>query len=81
MYGTNLSFEDAADLGWQCMQDEWAFNRAAGFGPEDNDLPAWLRTEAIPSNGAVFAVPKEEIMRVFERMPVSDQLRQMKAVG
>lgn len=81
MYGTSLTFEDAADLGWQCMQDEWAFNRGAGIGPETADLPEWLRTEAVPSNGAVFAVPKEEIMRVFERMPVSDELRQMKAVG
>jgi aldehyde:ferredoxin oxidoreductase len=81
MYGKSISFEDAADLGWQCMQDEWAFNKGAGFGPEDNDLPAWMRTEAIPSNGAVFATPKEEIMRVFTRMPVSDELRQMKAVG
>jgi aldehyde:ferredoxin oxidoreductase len=81
MYGTSITFEQAADLGWQCMQDEWAFNRAAGFGPEDNDLPAWMRTEAVPSNGAVFAVPREEMLRVFERMPVSDALRQMKAVG
>jgi aldehyde:ferredoxin oxidoreductase len=81
MYGGSLSFEDAADLGWQCMVDEWEFNRRAGFGPEDNDLPAWMRTEAIPSNGAVFAVPKEEIMRVFERMPITDDLRNMRAVG
>jgi aldehyde:ferredoxin oxidoreductase len=81
LYGKSITFEDAADLGWQCMQDEWRFNRAAGFGPEDNDLPAWMRTEAVPSNGAVFAAPKDEIMRVFERMPISDNLRQMKAVG
>ncbi len=81
MYGGDLSFEDAADLGWQCMQDEWAFNRGAGFGPKDNDLPAWMRSEAIPSNGATFAVAHEDIMRVFERMPISDDLRQMKAVG
>jgi aldehyde:ferredoxin oxidoreductase len=81
MYGTNLSFEEVADLGWQCMVDEWEFNKRAGFGPEDNDLPEWLRTEAVPSNGAVFAVSKEELMRVFERMPVSDELRQMRAVG
>jgi hypothetical protein len=40
-----------------------------------------MRTEAIPSNGAVFAVPKEEIMRVFERMPITDELRNMRAVG
>jgi aldehyde:ferredoxin oxidoreductase len=81
MYGGSLSFEDAADLGWQCMVDEWEFNKRAGFGPEDNDLPEWMRTEAIPSNGAVFAVPKEEIMRVFERMPITDELRTMRAVG
>ncbi len=81
MYGANLSFEDMADMGWQCMQDEWEFDRRAGFGPEDNDLPEWLRTEAVPSNGAVFAVTKEEIMRVFERMPISDELRMMKVVG
>jgi len=81
MYGTNMSFEEVADLGWQCMVDEWEFNKRAGFGPEDNDLPEWMRTEAVPSNGAVFAVPKEEIMRVFERMPVSDDLRQLRAVG
>ena len=81
MYGGALTFEDAAELGWQCMVDEWEFNKRAGFGPEDNDLPAWMRTEAIPSNGAVFAVSKEEIMRVFERMPISDELRTMRAVG
>jgi aldehyde:ferredoxin oxidoreductase len=81
MYGTALSFEEVADIGWHCMQDEWEFNRRAGFGPDDNDLPEWMRTEAVPSNGAVFAIPKDEIMRVFERMPISDDLRQMKAVG
>jgi aldehyde:ferredoxin oxidoreductase len=81
MYGGNLTFEDAAEIGWQCMVDEWEFNRRAGFGPEDNDLPAWMRSEAVPSNGAVFAVPKEEIMRVFERMPITDELRNMRAVG
>jgi aldehyde:ferredoxin oxidoreductase len=81
LYGLNLTFEEVADLGWQCMVDEWEFNRRAGFGPEDNDLPEWCRSEAVPSNGAVFAVPKEEIMRVFTRMPVTDELRNMKAVG
>jgi aldehyde:ferredoxin oxidoreductase len=81
MYGGNLSFEDAADLGWQCMQDEWAFNRGAGLGPERADLPEWCRTEAVPGNGAVFAVPKDVILRVYQRMPVSPELRMMKAVG
>jgi hypothetical protein len=35
----------------------------------------------VPSNGAVFAVPKEELKRVFTRFPISDELRLMKAVG
>jgi aldehyde:ferredoxin oxidoreductase len=81
MYGGNLSFEDAVDLGWQCMQDEWEFNRCAGFDLENADLPEWLRTEAVPSNGAVFAVPREDIKRIYTRLPVSDELRQMRAVG
>lgn len=80
-FGSNLSFEDAADLGWQCMVDEWEFNRRAGFKLEEADLPEWLRNEPVPSNGAVFAVPREEIQRVFQRMPISDELRTMKAVG
>jgi aldehyde:ferredoxin oxidoreductase len=79
--GAGLSFEEMAEIGWQCMRDEWEFNRRAGFGPEDNDLPEWLRTEAVPSNGAVFAVSKEELNRVFERMPVSEELHVKKVIG
>jgi aldehyde:ferredoxin oxidoreductase len=81
LYGASLSFEEVADIGWNCMQDEWEFNRRAGLGPETADLPQWLRTETVPSNGAVFAVAKEDIMRVFTRLPISDELRMMKAVG
>jgi aldehyde:ferredoxin oxidoreductase len=79
--GASLGFEDVADIGWNCMQDEWEFNRRAGFGPETHDLPAWMRTEAVPSNGAVFAVPKDVIEKVFVRYPISNELRMMKAVG
>jgi aldehyde:ferredoxin oxidoreductase len=81
LHGSKLSFEDMADIGWQCLADEWEFNRRAGFTAEDYDLPEWLRTEAVPSNGAVFSVAKEQLLRVFERMPVSEDLRAMKAAG
>jgi len=81
LYGGSLTFEDMADIGWQCLEDEWEFNRRAGFTLDDYDLPAWLRSEAVPSNGMVFAVPKEEIQRVFQRMPISDELRVKKAIG
>lgn len=75
MYGTQLSFDDMLDMGWQCMQDEWEFNRRAGYGPEDCDVPEWLRTEQVPGSGTVFSITKEQLMRVFERMPVSDFMR------
>jgi aldehyde:ferredoxin oxidoreductase len=81
MYGKAVSFEEACDLGWQCMVDEWEFNKRVGFGPEDNDLPQWCREEAVPQNGAVFATPKEEIDKVFERFPASENLKIMRAVG
>ncbi|MFN8627219.1 MAG: aldehyde ferredoxin oxidoreductase N-terminal domain-containing protein [Candidatus Binatia bacterium] len=81
LYGGALTFEDMADIGWQCLEDEWEFNRRAGFTLDDYDLPEWMRTEAVPSNGMVFAVPKEEIQRVFQRMPISDELRVKKAIG
>jgi len=80
-YGESLSFEDMANIGWQCLVDEWEFNRRAGFKLEDYDLPEWLRSEAVPSNAAVFAVPVEEIRRVFQRMPISDELRKMTPLG
>jgi aldehyde:ferredoxin oxidoreductase len=81
MLGVNLSFEDVADLGWQCLQDEWEFNRRAGFRPEDYDLPQWMRTEVVPTTGVAFEITKEDMHRVFQRMPISDDLRMMKAVG
>ena len=81
LYGSTLSFEDMASIGWQCLEDEWEFNRRAGFKTEDYDVPEWLRSEAVPSNGATFAVPKEELLRVFQRMPISDELRKMTALG
>ena len=45
------------------------------------DLPAWCRTEKVPGNDAVYAVSREEMDRVFKRMPISDELRAQRAVG
>jgi aldehyde:ferredoxin oxidoreductase len=81
MEGADLSFEDVADIGWQCMEDEWEFNRRAGMPPEKGDLPEWCRTEKVPGNDAVYAVSREEMDRVFKRMPISDELRAQRAVG
>jgi len=78
MYAADLSFEDVADLGWQCMQDEWEFNKKAGYDPS---LPEWMRTEKVPSNDMAITATEDDVARVFERMPVSEELRNLKAVG
>ena len=48
------------------MQDEWEFNRRAGFTAADNDLPEWMRTEPVPSNEAVYDATPETLERVYE---------------
>jgi aldehyde:ferredoxin oxidoreductase len=78
LYGTDISFEQAADLGWQCMQDEWEFNKRAGYDP---DLPEWMRSEAVPGTGMTITATEEQLAKVFQRYPVGDELRNIKAVG
>jgi aldehyde:ferredoxin oxidoreductase len=77
-FGLQLTFDDMVNIGWQCMQDEWEFNRRAGYGPEDCDVPDWLRTETVPSTGTAFAISKEDMARVFTLMPISDNMRKRK---
>ena len=78
MYGLDLSEEDIVNYGWQCLQDEWAFNRRAGLTDQDDRLPDWMSTEAIPTNGAVFDVPAEELRRVFTKMETTPDLLLMR---
>ncbi|OFV86788.1 MAG: hypothetical protein A3J75_03750 [Acidobacteria bacterium RBG_16_68_9] len=78
MYGLNLTEEDIVNYGWQCLQDEWEFNRRAGL---DDSFPEWLVTEPVPTNGAVFDVPRDEIRRVFTKMEITPQLLQLPPSG
>jgi aldehyde:ferredoxin oxidoreductase len=78
MYGLDLSEEGIVAYGWQCLQDEWEFNRRAGFTEKDDALPEWMSTEAIPSNGAVFDVPADEIRRVYTQMEITPKLLKLR---
>ncbi|MEE8421697.1 MAG: aldehyde ferredoxin oxidoreductase N-terminal domain-containing protein [Dehalococcoidia bacterium] len=75
LYGIEVSREQIADLGWQCLQDEWAFNDGAGFTVEDDVLPACLREEGIgPDHSLKFDVSPEIIAQVKVRMPHSEAM-------
>jgi aldehyde:ferredoxin oxidoreductase len=58
-HGVSWIADDVLALGRQCLLDEREFNRRAGFGRDADELPAFLRTEAISTadGEAVFDLP------------------------
>lgn len=68
--GREVTRQEIADMGWECLQDEWEFNRLAGFDVADDDLPACLREEGIgPDHSLKFDVSAEVIAQVKVRFP------------
>jgi aldehyde:ferredoxin oxidoreductase len=82
LYGIEISREQIADQGWECLQDEWAFNAKAGWRDEDNGVAPCLVEEGIgPDHSMKFDVPLEIINQSKVRFPVRDELFAMKASG
>jgi len=70
-----VSREEIADLGWQCLTDEWEFNDKAGFGKDDDNLPDCIRNEGIgPDNKLVFQVSPEIIAQAKVRQPARESM-------
>ncbi len=65
-YGWEVGDEILQELGWETIQLEREFNRAAGFGPADDRLPEWMSTEPLPPHNAVFDVPPGDLDGIFE---------------
>jgi aldehyde:ferredoxin oxidoreductase len=66
--GDAVTKEQVADMGWQCLQDEWAFNDRAGFTAKDDDLPEQMKTEGVGPNKVMkFDVPAEIIAQAKSR--------------
>jgi aldehyde:ferredoxin oxidoreductase len=81
-YGEEISREQIADLGWECLELEWQFNEKAGFTAADDDLPKCLREEGIGPGGALkFDVTPEVIQQAKVRFDVRDELFAVKATG
>ncbi len=83
LYGEEISREQVADMGWQCLQDEWAFNRGAGWKDADDDLPEVMKNEGVGPDGVMkFDVPKDVIAQAKQqRFDPRDELFQLKATG
>ncbi|MCP5065969.1 MAG: hypothetical protein GY946_05320, partial [bacterium] len=83
LYGEEVSREAIHDQGWQVLEDEWEFNRQAGFTPADDKLADCMGQDAVGAEGAkvVFDVPAETIQAVFKRMPAQEELFTGRASG
>ena len=74
-YGEEVGREQIADLGWDCLQDEWEFNRRAGFTEADDDMADCLKEEGIgPDHSIKFDVPKDIVAMAKVKQPYNDAL-------
>jgi aldehyde:ferredoxin oxidoreductase len=81
LYAQEVSREDVADIGWRCLQDEWEFNRRAGFTAADDTMPKCLEQDAIGPQNLVWDVPADVVAKAYERFPNDDALFSTKASG
>jgi aldehyde:ferredoxin oxidoreductase len=81
LYGQEISREAIADYGWQVLQDEWEFNRRAGWKDADDDLPACMKEDAIGPEKKVFNVPADVIAQAKVRQPTDESWFSTKATG
>jgi aldehyde:ferredoxin oxidoreductase len=74
-YGEPVSREQIADLGWQCIADEWAFNDGAGFTAANDVLADCLRDEGIgPDHQFKFDLPADIVAIAKVKQPYPDSM-------
>jgi aldehyde:ferredoxin oxidoreductase len=77
-FGEEVSREQIADLGWRCLEDEWEFNRRAGFGPEDDLMPDCMKQDAIGPEKLVWDLDPELVAQVYKRFEARDALFELR---
>ena len=74
MFDEEVTNEQMADIGWQCLLDEWEFNDKAGFTAADDDMAACLREEPIGEDkDRVFNISAELIAMAKVRQPATEE--------
>jgi len=82
-FGEDLTNEFVADIGWRCLEDEWAFNDKAGFTRADDDLPACMKEEGVGPEGEMLYRVAPEIAATarYQRQGPGEALYKLGAVG
>jgi aldehyde:ferredoxin oxidoreductase len=77
-YGVEVTREQIADLGWQCLEDEWEFNRRAGFGPDDDLMPNCMKQDPIGPAKLVWDLDPELVSQIYKRCDPHDELFELR---
>jgi aldehyde:ferredoxin oxidoreductase len=64
-YGIEMTGDDVVELGKKILSIERKFNQAAGFGPEDDRLPRFFKTDPIEPHNQTFSVKDEELDELY----------------
>ncbi|MFT4564795.1 MAG: aldehyde:ferredoxin oxidoreductase [Gammaproteobacteria bacterium] len=73
-FGEEISGQTIADIGWECLQDEWSFNDQAGFTVADDDMASCMRDEGIgPDHAMLFDISSELIAQAKIRQPATEK--------
>jgi aldehyde:ferredoxin oxidoreductase len=81
LYGEEVSREAIADIGWRCLEDEWEFNRRAGFTAADDVMPKCMEEDAIGPAKVKWDVPQTLVPQVYERLAPREELFTARATG
>ena len=81
-FGREIGRDEFLDLAWQCLVDEWEFNRRAGWKSEHDVMPECMKTDGVGPTNAVFDVPAEIVQQTYTRLvEPSDEFFNQGAVG
>jgi aldehyde:ferredoxin oxidoreductase len=71
-FGREFGREEFYDMGWQILEDEWEFNRRAGWSHEDDRMPKCMEDDKIGPQQVSFDVPHEIVQKTYEKVGSKD---------
>jgi aldehyde:ferredoxin oxidoreductase len=67
-FGEEISREQFLDMTWQCLADEWEFNRLAGWEDGDGVMPDCMKTDGVGPTKMVYDVPGAITVQTYTRI-------------
>jgi aldehyde:ferredoxin oxidoreductase len=81
LYGEEISREQIADQAWQCLSDEWEFNRRAGWEQKDDVMPDCMKEDGVGPTKMVWDVKEGLAAETYRRLEAREELFATKAAG